>query len=106
MLFWCYENLDHIKDISSGSTFAEISKKAYPNQSVPVVVPSDTRPLVAHEGLVRPLYDRKAFLTTRRNRFRFLYFLELAKTRDFLLPKLMSGEIRLTEAEKAVEAVA
>ena len=30
----------------------------------------------------------------------------LAQTRDFLLPKLMSGEIRLTEAEKAVEAVA
>ena len=30
----------------------------------------------------------------------------LAETRDFLLPKLMSGEIRLKEAEKAVEAVA
>ena len=30
----------------------------------------------------------------------------LAQTRDFLLPKLMSGEIRLREAEKAVEAVA
>ena len=30
----------------------------------------------------------------------------LARTRDLLLPKLMSGEIRLTEAEKAVEAVA
>jgi type I restriction enzyme S subunit len=30
----------------------------------------------------------------------------LAQTRDLLLPKLMSGEIRLREAEKAVEAVA
>ena len=30
----------------------------------------------------------------------------LAQTRDLLLPKLMSGEIRLTEAEKAVESVA
>ena len=30
----------------------------------------------------------------------------LTLTRDLLLPKLMSGEIRLTEAEKAVEAVA
>ena len=30
----------------------------------------------------------------------------LAWTRDLLLPKLMSGEIRLREAEKAVEAVA
>ncbi len=30
----------------------------------------------------------------------------LAQTRDLLLPKLMSGEIRLAKAEKAVEAVA
>lgn len=30
----------------------------------------------------------------------------LAQTRDLLLPKLMSGEIRLADAEKAVEAVA
>ena len=30
----------------------------------------------------------------------------LATTRDLLLPKLMSGEIRLSEAEKAAEAVA
>ncbi|PQO22451.1 restriction endonuclease subunit S [Rhodobacteraceae bacterium WD3A24] len=30
----------------------------------------------------------------------------LAQTRDLLLPRLMSGEIRLREAEKAVEAVA
>ena len=30
----------------------------------------------------------------------------LARTRDLLLPKLMSGEIRLREAEKVAEAVA
>ncbi len=30
----------------------------------------------------------------------------LTRTRDFLLPKLMSGEIRLPDAEKAMEAVA
>ena len=30
----------------------------------------------------------------------------LAATRDLLLPKLMSGEIRLREAEKAVEDAA
>ena len=30
----------------------------------------------------------------------------LARTRDFLLPKLMSGEVRLREAENIVEAVA
>ena len=30
----------------------------------------------------------------------------LASLRDLLLPKLISGEIRLRDAEKAVEAVA
>jgi type I restriction enzyme S subunit len=49
-------------------------------------------------ALVRPLYDKvdqndKETAT-------------LAQTRDLLLPKLMSGEIRLREAEKLVEAVA
>ena len=29
----------------------------------------------------------------------------LSQTRDILLPKLMSGEIRLREAERAVEVV-
>jgi type I restriction enzyme S subunit len=30
----------------------------------------------------------------------------LTQTRDFLLPKLMSGEIRLKDAERIVEAAA
>ena len=95
VLFWCYENLDYIKGISGGSTFAEISKKAF--RPVPVVVPSD-QALAAYEGLVRPLYDRIVANTKESA--------SLAQTRDLLLPKLMSGEIRLTEAEKAVAAVA
>ena len=33
VLFWCYENLDHIKSISGGSTFAEISKKVFESGS-------------------------------------------------------------------------
>jgi type I restriction enzyme S subunit len=95
VLFWCYENLDYIKGISGGSTFAEISKKAF--RPVPVVVPSD-QALAAYEGLVRPLYDRIVANTREAA--------SLAKTRDLLLPTLMSGKIRLAEAEKAVEAVA
>ena len=27
VLFWCYENLDYIKDISGGSTFAESARR-------------------------------------------------------------------------------
>ena len=91
VLFWCYENLDYIKGISGGSTFPEISKKAF--RPVPVVVPSE-QTLAAYEGLVRSLYDR-IVVNTKESA-------SLAKIRDLLLPKLMSGEIRLREAEQAV----
>ena len=89
-----YENLDYIKDISGGSTFAEISKKVF--RPIPVVVPS-AQILEAYEELVRRLYARVVANTKESA--------SLALTRDFLLPKLMSGEIRLREAEKALKAV-
>ena len=87
VLFWCYENLDYIKSISGGSTFAEISKRVF--RPVPAVVPSE-QVLTAYDRIVRPLYDGIA-ANTRES-------VSLAETRDLLLPKLMSGEIRLAEA--------
>jgi type I restriction enzyme S subunit len=52
----------------------------------------------AFQSVVQPLLDRiGANISEART---------LSQTRDLLLPKLMSGEIRLAEAEKAVEAVA
>ncbi len=94
VLFWCYENLDHIKGIAGGSTFAEISKKAF--RPVSVVVPSE-KILTAYECLVGPLYDRIVANAKET--------VSLAQTRDLLLPKLMSGEIRLRKAEAMVESV-
>jgi len=54
--------------------------------------------LIAFSDLVEPLVERCVgnALESRT----------LAQTRDLLLPKLMSGEIRLCDAEKVVEAVA
>lgn len=52
----------------------------------------------AFENLVAPLWKRRAANLKEVE--------TLAQTRDLLLPKLMSGEIRLRDAEKAVEAVA
>ncbi len=50
------------------------------------------------DDLIKPIFDRLvANLFESR---------ELATMRDLLLPKLMSGEIRLREAEKLVDAVA
>lgn len=50
------------------------------------------------DSIATPLHDR--ICSNRRESE------VLAQTRDFLLPKLMSGEIRIKEAEKALEAVA
>ena len=91
VLFWCHENLDYIKDISGGSTFAEISKRAF--RPLPVVVPS-TLVIVAYDKLIRPLYVRIVG-NVRENE-------TLTQTRDLLLPKLMSGDIRLRDAERLV----
>ena len=95
VLFWCHENLDYIKDISGGSTFAEISKTAF--RPMPVVVPSE-QVLAAYDQIVRALYIHIVGNTKET--------VSLAQARDLLLPKLMSGEIRFAEAEKVLEAVA
>ncbi len=94
VLFWCYENLDHLKDISGGSTFAEISRKTF--RTVPAIVPSK-EVLTAYEDVVRPLYDR-IVANIRESA-------TLIQTRDLLLSKLVSGEIRIRDAEKAAGAV-
>ena len=60
--------------------------------------PADDRLWRALGDVVNPLMDR-VIANARETR-------TLAQTRDFLLPKLMSGEIRLREAMKVVEAVA
>ncbi len=95
VLFWCHENLDHITGIAGGSTFSEISKRVF--RSIPVIVPSQ-RIVEEFERLVRPLYSRIVANMKEAE--------SLAKMRDYLLPKLLSGEIRLRHAEKTVEAVA
>ena len=95
VLFWCSENIDHIKDISGGSTFAEVSKKAF--RPVTVIVPSEEI-LAVYEDLVRPIYARIVANAKASA--------SLSQTRDLLLPKLISGKIRIREVEKVVEAVA
>jgi len=95
VLYWCYENMDAIKRNAGGTTFQEISKRNF--RPLQVVVP-DPPVLKAFDCLVRPIHLKMvAYLKESQ---------VLAELRDTLLPKLMSGEIRLRDAEKAVEAVA
>jgi type I restriction enzyme, S subunit len=85
---WCQENMEIIKANANGSTFQEISKRNF--RPLPVNYPGE--PLIAEfVGTVGPLFGLI--------RLRELKSATLAATRDLLLPKLMSGEIRLAADE-------
>ena len=62
------------------------------------IVIGDKKVMKAADGVIAPLFARLIAndLESRT----------LAETRDLLLPKLMSGEIRLKDAEKVVAEVA
>ena len=89
---WTIFRMDEIKQRANGSTFLEISKSNF--RPIPVTVAS-RRILFAFDQMVRPLFTRIAHNEDESR--------TLAATRDLLLPKLMSGEIRVRDAEKMVE---
>lgn len=85
---WAQENMGAIISHANGSTFQEISKKNF--RPLPILVADDAT-LAAFDGSVTPLFDRIAANVIESR--------TLAATRDMLLPKLMSGEIRVRDAE-------
>ena len=93
---YCFmKNFDYDTLSSTSSIATAVNSKSI--KAIEIIVP-DAPIHSAFLEIVQPLFDR--ILCNLRESD------TLAQTRDRLLPKLMSGEIRLTEAEKAVEAVA
>ena len=90
VLSWCYENLERIKGISGGSTFAEISKKAF--RPLPIVVPPK---------MLLELYDQIVCLLHGRVVSNTREAALLASLRDLVLPKLVAGELRTTDTDCA-----
>lgn len=85
---WAYENMDAIVANANGSTFQEISKKNF--RPLPILI-ADEAVHSAFDRLVSPMFEQiTANVVESRT---------LASTRDTLLPKLMSGELRVREAE-------
>ena len=83
---WAKENMDLILQNANGSTFQEISKKNF--RPLPVIVAEQA----IHRqfgNMVKPLFE-KIVANALESR-------TLAQTRDLLLPKLMSGEIRVCD---------
>lgn len=76
--------MDEIKGISGGTTFAEISKKTF--RSIKLIVPSKSV-VDAYSSIAKAQYDKITENIKQSN--------TLTDTRDYLLPKLISGEIVL-----------
>ncbi len=95
VLFWCRQNMDLILGNANGSTFQEISKSNF--RPIPVTVPSEPV-LTAFRVQTEPLY-RHIVENERES-------LSLTTLRDTLLPKLISGALRIKDVEQFLERVA
>ena len=95
VLFWCRENMDLILGNANGSTFQEISKRNF--RPILVIVPPEPILKVFRER-TEPLY-RHIVENEREST-------ALAQLRDTLLPKLITGELRIKDVEKFMERVA
>ncbi|WP_295456167.1 restriction endonuclease subunit S [uncultured Thiodictyon sp.] len=86
--------IDHLTQSGHGSVFNTITTKTIESARVMIA----TNGLIEHfERMVEPLFTRMlANIEESRT---------LAQTRNLLLPKLMSGEVRIRDAESVVESV-
>jgi type I restriction enzyme S subunit len=91
LLRWASAAHDEIVSHANGSTFLEISKSSF--RPIRIVAPS--APVIdAFDRVTRPMY-LKVVEQERESR-------TLAALRDALLPKLISGEVRVKDAERFV----
>jgi len=88
LLFWCREKMEVIKGRANGSTFMEVSKKAF--RPIPALVPS-AAVLEAFADIADPLFER---LVKNERQAQ-----TLTQLRDTLLPRLISGQLRLPEGQ-------
>ena len=93
MYFWCRQNMDNIKGRANGSTFMEISKKAF--RPIPALVPTNEL-VTAFTETAEALFAR---LTANEQQAQ-----TLSTLRDTLLPRLISGQLCLPEAQATTEA--
>ena len=91
VLEWTRENLETIVANANGTTFLEISKANF--RPIQALVPPPAA-LTAFVRVVEPLFRRVTSNISESS--------TLGLIRDALLPKLISGEIRIKDAEKMV----
>ena len=84
--YFLKENLEIIESMASGSTFKEVSGATM--KVIPAVIPDDDT-LCRFQADCASIFDKQALLEEENA--------NLAALRDTLLPRLMSGELSVTE---------
>lgn len=88
VLYWLNSSIDEIKGIAGGTTFAEISKKTF--KSISIVIPN-TEAVDIFSVTTKSYLNKMTLSAVERA--------ALEQLRDTLLPKLISGELRLSDSE-------
>ena len=94
LLRWSEAFHDEIVNHANGSTFLEISKSNF--RQIPVVTPNES--IMRTYGALASSLHKRVVSNEHLSR-------ALAALRDALLPKLISGEIRLRDGDKQTEVV-
>jgi type I restriction enzyme S subunit len=89
---WLSHNLHEVMNRANGTTFLEVSKTNF--RPIPIAVPPE-KDLEGWVKIAEPMY-RLIIAREIENK-------ELVELRDTLLPKLLSGELRVRDAEPLVE---
>ncbi|MCW5237942.1 restriction endonuclease subunit S [Verminephrobacter eiseniae] len=95
LLFWAKANMEAIKQKANGSTFMEISKAAF--RPIKVVAPSQDV-LARFDEVVAPMLER-----IKNNEH---HISTLSALRDALLPRLISGRLRIAETTEYLRSQA
>ena len=92
VLYWTQANMDRVLANANGSTFMEISKRNF--RPITAVVPTP-EVLQRFMRIVNPFHQQIVSLHKQSR--------QLANIRDTLLPKLISGKLRVPNAERILE---
>lgn len=83
---------EHLGRLADGGAYPAIRPDVI--GKIPVAIPPTLKPVLRFEELARPLYEKSA-----KNRMQSR---TLGQLRDALLPRLISGELRLPDADRMV----
>ena len=93
MYLWLDKYMQVVKNAANGSTFLEISKTAFRN--IECVIPLQEI-LEKFDQIIDPIFSKVLYNTTQIQ--------SLTKTRDTLLPKLMSGQVLVNNLKQTTDA--